>query len=177
MVSADLGSGDAADELGVCITWRVMGPSNLFREKLVEWARVAHQRGSAQGAHWLGIAYRDGLGVISNGEKALSYLEIASSRGSSSANIVLGVSYADGQMGLESNLCIKAEKYWLIERLRNNDEALVDQYTHLLHYPRSPNEMASAIIELKVAANQFICACTGSSGDGSELGKHLARNV
>ena len=149
--SADLGSGDAAAELA--FAYMEGYGTEQSNEKLVEWARVAHQRGSAQGAHWLGIAYRDGLGVISNAEKALSYLEIASSRGSSSANIVLGVSYADGQMGLESNLA-KAEKYWLIERLRNNDEALVDQYTHLLHYPRSPNEMASAIIELKVAANQ-----------------------
>jgi len=149
--SSELGSGDAAAELAFAYM-KGFG-TERSNNKLVEWARVAHQRGSAQGAYWLGIAYRDGLGVISNNEKALSYLEIASSRGSSSANIILGVSYADGQMGLEPNL-EKAEKYWLIERLRNNHEALVDQYTHFLHNPRSPNEMASAIIELKVAANE-----------------------
>ena len=123
MKSAGLGSGDAAAELAFAYM-EGYGTEQSNENWLNGRELRINEQCTRCSLAWNSLSrwtWRD-----FHGEKP-SCLEIASSRGSSSANIVLGVSYADGQMGLESNLA-KAEKYWLIERLRNNDEAVVDQY-------------------------------------------------
>ena len=111
--------------------------TNISNKNFHQWAKVSHEGGSAQGSYWLGLSYRDGLGVISNSEEAVKYMEIAAERGSSIANIILAYSYALGEMGLDPDRK-KAEKYWIVERLRGNDEAVVDQHEFELNNPKKP---------------------------------------
>lgn len=147
--AAELGSRDAASELAG--SYQFGYGVQQSSEQAIKWAKKAHELGSAQGSYFLGLAYRDGSGVISNDEKSIEFLEIASKRGSSKANIILAVLYAYGEGSTKQNLK-KAEALWRTERIRGNDEALVDKYEFHLFNPKDPDDMASAIVELEVLA-------------------------
>lgn len=72
--------------------------------KFYELHKIAYDRGSKWAALGLFYAYRDGLGVSTDLEKARNYLIVAADAGSSEAVVRLAEAYLYGFIGFEQNI-------------------------------------------------------------------------